>query len=139
MEFIEILEKYENDIDYVNRMLSPKCLSFYKKTKEYWAGYKRAVYNWFQFMKLECNFKPETEEISEEESRNLIYVDEFNNYYFPFQWLKYRGEKIPVYSDDYGQQDFIVYKGKSFYGGSYNFESRFDFCSFIDTIKDKIE
>jgi len=139
MEFTKVLEKYESEINYANRMLSPECLSFYKKTEEYWRGYKKAMYKWLQFMKLHCNFTPETEQMSKKESEQLIYVDEFNNYYYPYQWLVYRGEKIPVYNDDYGQQDFVIYKGKGFYAGAYNMDTLYDFCSFIDTIKDGIE
>ena len=139
MEFKEVLEKYENDISYANRMLSPDCLSFYKKTREYWLGYKRAMHTWLQFMKVELNFAPETEKMSKEESEDLIYCDEFNNYFYPWGWLLYRGERIPMYTDDYGQQNFIVYRGKGFYGGSFNFHDLEDFCSYIDTVKDEIE
>jgi hypothetical protein len=139
MSFEEILERYENDINYANRMLKPESLSFFKKTVDYWKGYKRASFKWFQDMKLELNFIPETQKLIKEESHEYIYVDEFNNYYFPYKLLLYRQEKIPVYSDDYGQQDFIVYKGKAFYGGPYNFCADNDFCSFVDTIKDDIE
>ena len=47
MEFKEILEKYENDIKHVNRMLNPDCLSFFKKSVEYWKGYKKHVITGF--------------------------------------------------------------------------------------------
>ena len=138
MEFKEILGRYENDIEYANRMLEPKSLSFFKETKEYWQGYKRASFKWFQYMKNKIEFFPETQAMTEDEKIDNIYVDAFNNYYYPHQWLYYRGEKVPVYSDEYGQQDFILYQGKECYGGAYNFCPECDFCAFIDEIKDGI-
>lgn len=139
MNFKEILERYENDIEYANRMLTPDSLSFFKKTEEYWTGYKRASYKWFQDMKAELNFKPEIVDMTEEEKIENIYIDEYNNYFYPCQWLKYRDELIPIYIDDYGQQEFIKYKNRFFYGGSYNIYAEYDFCSFIDTVKDNID
>ena len=139
MNFKEILERYENDIEYANRMLTPDSLSFFKKTEEYWKGYKRASYKWFQDMKAELSFKPEVIDMTEEEKAENIYIDEYNNYFYPDQWLKYRDELIPIYVDDYGQQEFIKYKNRFFYGGSYNIYAEYDFCSFIDTVKDNID
>lgn len=48
--------------------------------------------------------------------------------------LVYRGKKIPVYSDDYGQQDIIFYKRRVIGGGAFNFLSDLDFISHVDDI-----
>ena len=34
--------------------------------------------------------------------------------------LEYRGKKVKVYTDDYGQQDYFYYKNQSYSGGAYN-------------------
>jgi len=139
MDFKDILERYENDIAYANRMLKPDSLSFFKKTKEYWIGYKKASFKWFQDMKVELGYIPLEVDILEEEINKYVYIDELNNYYTPYRMLEYRGEKIPMYIDDYGQQIFIVYNNKAYYGGAYNINTNIDFCTFIDTIKDEID
>ena len=137
MEFIEILEKYEDDIKHANRMLNPECLSFFKKSEDYWNGYKKACYNWFQLMKEYTHFIPQTRKPNEEELQ-MIYIDNGISYE-PVSILEYRGEEIPVYCDDYGQQEFIIYKGNIYNGGAYNITAEYDFCAFIDNIKDNIE
>jgi len=140
MEFKEILEKYENDIKHVNRMLNPDCLSFFKKSVEYWKGYKKACYNWFQQMKECCeDFNPKSRKPSKEEKDKFTYISESGCKYEVVAILEYRNEIIPIYCDDYGQQNFIVFKGEEYCGGAYNICSERDFCAFVDCIKDEIE
>lgn len=50
----------------------------------------------------------------------------------PFKIIKYRGIDIPVYDDDYGQQDFAVIDGKIVSGGSYNFFADDEFIGYVD-------
>ena len=50
----------------------------------------------------------------------------------PLYILKYRGLDIPVYDDDYGQQEFAYFDGKSISGGCYNFFAEYEFISYID-------
>ena len=138
MEFKEILEKYEDDIKYADRMLEPRCLSFFKKSEDYWKGYKKACYSWFQMAKECVHFTPLTREADEEEKEQLKYIEN-DTVYEPIFILLYRGEEIPVYDDDYGQQEFIIYNGEHYSGGTYNFAAVFDFCSFVDRIKDNID
>lgn len=139
MKFEDFLEKYESEIDYANRMLKPSSLAFYKKTREYWQGYKKAYHNILEFMKGELGFLPKTVNMTEEERKQNIFIDENGNEYIPYKWLEYRKEKVAIYADDYGQQDFIIFRDKEYFGGAYNFCAEYDFCSFIDTIKDDIE
>jgi hypothetical protein len=72
-------------------------------------------------------------------SKEYKYIDEFKQEYLPYKALVYRGEVIPIYMDENGQQDFIVYHDKIYCGGAYNLAAEIDFCSFIDKIKDEID
>ena len=47
--------------------------------------------------------------------------------------IDYRGHKIPVFCDDYGQQDICWFDGEWWGGGAYNFNPEDDFCSFADS------
>ena len=45
--------------------------------------------------------------------------------------LEYRGQVVPMYDDDYGQQVFAIFRGRDLVGGAYNMW----YCdSFIDEI-----
>lgn len=50
----------------------------------------------------------------------------------PWAIIEYRDHKIPVYNDDQGQQDFIIFNDEEFGGGSYNFMADYDFVDFVD-------
>lgn len=139
MDFNELLEKYENDMVHVARMTKADSLSFFKKSKEYWDGYKKACFSWFQHMKNEIGFIPKIKQLTEEEIRVHKYIDESKQEYFPYKALVYRGEIIPIYMDENGQQDFIVYHDKIYCGGAYNLAAENDFCFFVDKIKDEID
>lgn len=52
--------------------------------------------------------------------------------------LVYDGETIPVYSDDYGQQDVMVWNGHEVGGGCYNINAATDFCYYIDHSRNKL-
>lgn len=49
----------------------------------------------------------------------------------PYKVIKYRKVLIPIYDDDYGQQDFAVVFGKEISGGSYN---HYAYMQFIDCV-----
>lgn len=140
MEFKEILKKYEDDINYADRMLEPKCLSFFKKSEDYWKGYKQACYSWFQLMKQFTSFVPQTRIPTEEEKQDYLHwwsvTDTTQE---PDRILEYRGETVPIYFDDYGQQEILIYKNEYCPGGAFNSMAEYDFCTFIDRIKDNID
>lgn len=46
--------------------------------------------------------------------------------------IEYRGLTIPVFDDDYGQQDIAWINGEWCSGGSYNFHAEDTFCSRAD-------
>ena len=132
MKFEDLLYVYESQLAYVERMMEPNTLSFYKKTEEYFKGYKAACFKWFEEMKLECeDFEPQIEKVDtkiKRENGDLL-----------IGYLNYRGEQIPVYDDDQGQQMYIIYNGEVIPGGSYNLFPEYDFCYSIDLKKDNIE
>ena len=134
MKFNDLLQEYENKLNYVKRMTTSDALSFYHKTKDYWDGYLKSSFDWFQQMKMLCeDFNPKVRTATEKEStkyRNADGCSSLNGI------LEYRGEIIPVYNDDYGQQKFAVYLGREISGGSYNFCCEYDFCYEIDYLKD---
>jgi len=46
--------------------------------------------------------------------------------------LEYRGQVVPMYDDDYGQQVFAVFRGRDLVGGTYNLLYCESFMSEID-------
>ena len=50
----------------------------------------------------------------------------------PYRAIKYRDHIIPIYDDDYGQQDFAKVCGQTISGGSYNFLSEWEFMDALD-------
>jgi len=50
----------------------------------------------------------------------------------PYKVLRYRNVLIPIYDDDYGQQDFTVVFDKEISGGCYNFNSYIEFINCVD-------
>lgn len=50
----------------------------------------------------------------------------------PYKIIKYRNVLIPIYDDDYGQQDFTIIFGKEMSGGSYNLYSYMEFINYVD-------
>ena len=50
----------------------------------------------------------------------------------PYKVLKYRNVLIPIYDDDYGQQDFTIIFDKEISGGSYNLYSYIEFINYVD-------
>lgn len=50
----------------------------------------------------------------------------------PYKVIKYRNVMIPIYDDDYGQQDFAIVFDKEISGGSYNLYSYIEFINYVD-------
>ena len=131
--------------------------SKYNHSEEFMKGYKLAVLSMFGHLRDELGY-PEIRHATDEEKKeftikskftatsldvgiNSIYgikIEEGKEYEteeVPFGIMEYRGEKIPVYSDDPGQQDYCIYKGKTISGGSYNFNPEQIFAYEIDHSK----
>lgn len=56
----------------------------------------------------------------------------------PVDKVKYRGERISVYDDDYGQAYYFLYKGKTYGCGAYNFDYIGEIMSVVDDDLDKV-
>lgn len=125
MLFIDLLQEYEEKINYVNRMLS---LEQTKHSKDYWLGYKRGVFHFFQQQKDFC-----------EDFHPCINVKVNKTDPDQVGTLSYRDEEVPVFSDDAGQQLYIDYYGIIIEGGNFNPFPEKDFCYMIDKIKDDIK
>jgi hypothetical protein len=52
--------------------------------------------------------------------------------------VKYRGKRIKVYIDDYGQSYYFRYKGKSYGCGTYNFDYLGEIVSVVDNDLDEV-
>lgn len=55
----------------------------------------------------------------------------------PYKVIKYRNILLPIYIDDYGQQDFTIINDKTICGGAYNLESDLYFISKVDDMLEK--
>ena len=56
----------------------------------------------------------------------------------PIDTVKYRGKKIKVYADDYGQSYYFLYNGKSYSCGTYNFDYIGEIVSVLDSDLDEV-
>ena len=139
MDFNDILFKYEEGNDFANRMKKLGSLSLLKRGAEYFDGYKQANFNWFQTMKAEIGFLPESKTLEGDEAKDYKFIDEFGKEYLPYRLIFYRGEEVPVFLDDYGQQEFIVFRSRICCGGGYDSMADDYFCKFVDEVKDEIE
>lgn len=126
-KFSNLLASYLLNLENLKVRLSRKLI-----TEDYFKGARDYNFKWFQDMKdllksIEDNIygkkindlskgdKEKYEYLSKNEDSGISYR------YEPAYLLKYRNKIIPVYVDDYGQQEFAVYNGVVISGGSYNF------------------
>ena len=56
----------------------------------------------------------------------------------PVDIIKYRGKKIKIYADDYGQCYYFIYKKRSYSCGSYNTDYLYEITSVIDDDLDEV-
>ena len=131
MNFKSLLENYEEVIELAKIQKRRKDAP---KGVEYWNAFIDGAFHLFQNMKYEIGFEPEVEYPTEEEKQKY-YLQKYKEY--PFAILNYRGQEVPIYIDDYGQQEYMVFQGKEYSGGAYNFECRKDFCCIIDDYLDR--
>lgn len=127
MEFEELLADYESILMNIGRQ---KNRSY--RGDEYLEAYYQGASRMFHLSKLNSDFKPSRVEPTPEQKEKYLFEGEE-----PVSILYYRGKEVPVYVDDYGQQEFIVFEGKTFGGGSYNTMAEYDFCDYLDDIIDQ--
>ena len=103
------------------------------ESPEYLDGFQRGLLQLFQSAKDAVGFKPQIDPATEEEQERY-FDSRWNNK--PYGILRYRGQEVPIYTDDYGQQDYMIFRGETVGGGAYNFFSDVEFCNYIDKILD---
>lgn len=125
MKFNDILEFYEFNLFNIKQFRKRKLYN-----EDYIEGMMRQNFTWFE--NLASQYPNRYKEVSVKNDKNL------EKYRFedqlPFKFVLYRGEKIPVYDDDYGQQDFAVIRGQVVSGGAYNFMSAEEFVYYMDRV-----
>lgn len=125
MKFNDILGFYEFNLDNIKQFRERKFYS-----EDYIEGMRRQNFSWFESMATLCPSRytevlvKDGEDVEDYRFENQL----------PFKFILYRDEKIPVYDDDYGQQDFAVIRGKVVSGGTYNFMSAEEFVYYLDRI-----
>lgn len=129
MTYKELLKNYEEILNFL-----PIFKRTTSKTVEYLEALQKGAYRMYRACREDMNFKPETRLPSKEEQRKLCDPE---NKVEPHAILLYRGQEVPVYFDDPGQQEYIIFEGQTFGGGAYNLMCDIDFCDYIDTILDQ--
>ena len=67
---------YNHNLNYASRMKKEKELKFFKKTKDFWEGYKFASNKWFNYCKNFCDdFKPKMRPATSEEKEKYSYSE----------------------------------------------------------------
>lgn len=128
MKFNDILDFYECNLFNIKQFRERKLYS-----EDYIDGMLRQNLKWFRAMASQCSsrykevFVGEGEKVEEYRFENQL----------PFKFIVYRDEKIPVYDDDYGQQDFAVIRGQVVSGGAYNFMSAEEFVYYMDEVLER--
>lgn len=125
MEFADVLEIYEMFLKRIRRFKKAGAFS-----EEYLEGMRRQNFIWFQDLSLQTSGK---------EWRELEGIEEVvKDYEFegelPYRLILYRGVILPIYRDDYGQQDFTVIRNRVISGGSYNSFAVDEFIYEVDKI-----
>jgi hypothetical protein len=125
MEFKELLEIYKHQLYFIKR--HQKLGSY---TDDYLMGRRHANFRWFQDMLLfVVNREYEILDATEEELKAYEHDGDW-----PSRLISYRGEIIPVFIDDYGQQLFTVIRGEEHSGGSFNIDAEEDFMYQMDAV-----
>lgn len=109
-----------------------------KKQNDFMRGYDNGVLNTATHIYYEIERKLESCSASEKKIYKALMKEllkEYDKYIMRFgktkptkyekafcylYTLEYRGQKVKIYADDYGQQDYFYYKNKSYGAGAYN-------------------
>lgn len=115
MKFNELLEVYEYWVDtYVSKQ---------ERTNESCTKQIEGIFSMFEMLKLSCDDYNEIinpRPVNEEEHEEFKLVEENGEPLEVSNIIEYRGGKIPLYFDDYGQQVFVVINNKEYGMGGYN-------------------
>ena len=128
MKFDDILGFYQFNLSNIKVFKERKFYS-----EDYIEGMIRQNFSWFEAMAMQCPSRYQEVLVKDGED---VEDYRFENQ-LPLKFILYRGEKIPVYDDDYGQQDFAVIRGKVISGGAYNFMAAEDFVYYMDQVLER--
>ena len=105
----QLFNKYQNMLDWINRRLEPDSLKFYEESAESWKHAKEVAFTMYQDIRhyVEGGI-PNDEECFDYSSKLIAAYKPYKDQFPCIGLLKYRDQTWPIYSDDYGCQDFIV-------------------------------
>ena len=141
MKHEDLFKIYQSKLQWIDRRLTPECLEIYADTAESWKHAKEIAFSMYQELRLDCEDGiPSLKDClsrNEEQIRDIPPYKFDNGYECPCCGiLQYRGHDFPVYIDDYGMSDFIVFGGNEIQISSLGGEC--DWYYPIDLILDKI-
>lgn len=130
MTFEKLLEIHKDNLFWIKRRMAAEA-----DKKDYWQGAIAMECIWFGQLKSECDdYNPTqwTKPATEEDKVDFSFDDDK-----PEMILTYRGYKLPIYVDDYGQCYFTRFDDTMHSGGTYNTTPEYEFCDFADRIIDE--
>ena len=141
MKHEDLFKIYQSKLQWIDRRLTPECLEIYEDTVESWKHAKEVAFSMYQELRLDCEdgipLLKDCLSRNEDQIRDIPPYKFDNGYECPCCGiLQYRGHDFPVYIDDYGMSDFIVFGGNEIQISSLGGEC--DWYYPIDLILDKI-
>ncbi len=127
MEFNDVLTAYAMQLATIKRFSEKGAYS-----EDYLLGRRAANFYWLQDM---INFTGREYEILDATEEELKAYE--HNGDWPSRLISYRGEIIPVFIDDYGQQLFTFIRGEEHTGGSFNFFAEEEFMYEMDLVLER--
>ena len=127
---------YLTRLAYIERRMQDDVLEFYGEEKRDWKHAKEIAFQMYEALRYEGEDPGYPTSVVKPDEPIPPY--KIGDTEFPcIGVLKYRGEDIPVYNDDYGMRDFIVYQGREITHDSFGLSA--DWYYEVDRIKDKID
>ena len=133
LTFTKVLVDYFISCIRIKQKLNRKNLS--KSDEKYLQGQKDQ--NFYNFERIKDYLKSEELFTRREPTKTEIEKYKIKGEYPVVGIFEYRGESSPIYCDDYGQQEFLIYKGKELSGGSFNYLPEYDWMYVIDGYLEK--
>lgn len=141
MKHADLFDTYQSKLQWIDRRLTPDCLKIYEDTAESWKHAKEVAFSMYQELRLDCKDGiPSLHDCliqDEEKVRNTPPYKFENGYECRCHGIiHYREHDFPLYIDDYGMSEFIVFEGNEIQVSSIGGECNWYYP--IDLILDKI-
>jgi hypothetical protein len=141
MKHADLFDTYQSKLQWIDRRLTSDCLKIYEDTAESWKHAKEVAFSIYQELRLNCEDGiPSLHDCliqDEEKVRNTPPYKFENGYECRCHGIiHYRDHDFPLYIDDYGMSEFIVFEGNEIQVSSIGGEC--DWYYPIDLILDKI-